>query len=171
MNSILPESSDVQRLECRIYTFAGWVAGTLLLAQSALLLEFLNRGDAVLRLADAQIPGHDRRHPIFILERTAVIALLPEVPMAEIERGFTSSRASIEHHVSWLLPGGGVIEGGLDMLEGMNMADFLAHRTKFVGLRNCTIFLPDGSGGTTIEPCVPWVALQTNRAVGASELC
>lgn len=169
MTTAVGQPTDLQRLDCRIYTFAGWVSGTLLFTAGALLLEHLNRGEPVLRLAGARIPGQERVHPYFIVERTAVIAVIPERPIAEIERQVVSSRMSIEHRVSWLLPGGGVIEGALEMLEGVRMDEHLAHRTKFVALRDCTLFLPDGAGGTTADPGVPWVALQTNRAVGVSE--
>ncbi len=166
------QSSDLQRLDCRVYTFAGWVSGTLLFTTNALLLDYLNRNETVLRLGDARIPGQEKRHPTFIVERAAVIAVVPDdlVHKPEIERHLISSRRLIEHRVSWLLPGGGIVEGALDMLEGVHMDEFLAHRTKFLALRDCTLFLPDGAGGTTVEPAVPWVALQTNRAVGVSEI-
>jgi hypothetical protein len=169
MTTAVGQSTDLQRLDCRIYTFAGWVSGTLLFTAGALLVEHLNRGEPVLRLADARIPGQQRVHPYFIVERTAVIAVIPDGVVAEIERAVVSSRVATTHQLSWLLPGGGVIEGSLDMLEGVRVDEHLAHRTKFVALRDCTLFLPDGAGGTTAEPGVPWVALQTNRAVGVSE--
>jgi hypothetical protein len=161
---------DLQRLDCRIYTLAGWVTGTLLLTANALLVEYLNRADPVLRLADAAIPGQTARHPLFLLERTSVIAVVAGDQGLEIERRLVSSRPSVEHRVSWLLQGGGVVEGALDMLQGVRMDEYLAHRTGFVSLHDCTLFLPDGAGGTTVEPAVTRLALHTSLAVGVSEL-
>ena len=124
MTTAIGQPTDLQRLGCRIYTFAGWVSGTLLFTANALLVEHLNRGEPVLRLADARIPGQQRVHPYFIVERTAVIAVVPDSPLVEIERPVVSSRVAITHQLSWLLPGGGVIEGALDMLgEAIDLAE------------------------------------------------
>ena len=159
---------DQRAVACRILTFAGWVEGKLHVPVKTPLVDYLNRGEALFRLTEARLPEQTERHGFFALERGAVILVVPLDPAEQPPPGRAASQR--DHAVSWLLPSGSIVEGTLSLLEGVRVSDHLMHRTGFVVLRRATLYyrLPDGSA--SVEPSIPWVALQANRAVGASEI-
>lgn len=159
---------DQRGIDCRILTFAGWVRGKLHVPVKANLVDYLNRGEALFRVTEAVLPEQTVTHRFFALERSAVIAVIPVDPSEQpppVAPGSTR-----DHDTSWLLPNGSVVQGTLHLLQGVRVSDHLMHRIGFVVLRRATLFQKLGDGTASVEPEIPWLALQSNRAVGATEI-
>ncbi|MBK9258578.1 MAG: hypothetical protein IPM54_01955 [Polyangiaceae bacterium] len=163
---MVANSNEKRTVACRILSYAGWIEGSLPIAAKIALVDHLNRPVQLFRLVDVKLPEQTVRHPFFALTRSATVAVAPlgtvEIP-PRVE-------GKIAHKTSWLLHGGIVIEGFLDLFEGVRVSDHLAHRTGFVALHDCTIYMPHAAAPTMVVPRVPFLALQTDRAIGASEI-
>jgi hypothetical protein len=151
---------------CRILTYAGWLEGAIRVAPRVVLIEHLNRPEQLYRLVDVKLPGQTVVLPFFALTRSSTVAVVP-MDAAEMPQPVEGRKA---HKTVWLLHDGIVVEGMLDLLEGVRVSDHLAHRTGFVALHDCTVYMPNSAGPTTVFPRVPFLALQTDRAIGTSEL-
>lgn len=158
--------SEKRIVACRILSYAGWIDGSMQVAPKIALINHLNRPETLFRLVDVKLPEQTIRHPFFALTRSSTVAVIP-VDAAEIPQPL---RGKTSHKTSWLLHGAIVIEGILDLLDGVRVSDHLAHRTGFVALHDCTLYMPHKEAPTTIVPRVPFLALQTDRAIGASEI-
>ncbi len=159
---------ELRTVPCRFLTFAGWLRGSLHVPPKVQLVDFLNRGEVLFRLTDASLPETLGVQPFFALQRSAVIAVIPEV--ADEKLPAMPVGALQEHPTSWLLPDGSVVHGTIGLLHGVRVSDHLMHRSGFVALREATVFERRTDGTTSIWPAVPWLGLQASRAIGASEL-
>jgi hypothetical protein len=169
MTEPIPYRPAQRSVPCRVFTFAGWVTGTMHPPARAHLIDFLNRSDAILRVTDATVPGQSEVHPFFALARNAIIAVLVVDPRERLGAA-REGPPPVVHRTSWLLPSGLVIDGSLELLEGVRISDHLMHRLGFIALHDCTFFAPDESGAIRAEPGVREIALQTSRAIGVSEI-
>ena len=159
----------VQRMiACRILTLAGWIEGTMHLPQGGTLLAFLGRGEPLFRLTETWLPGEHAPHPFFALQRDAVIAVSPISITEPLDA--TVGPPAITRRISWLLGSGGVIEGTLELAERMRVSDYLTTHSGFVPMRDCRVMLPPTARGRFDETNVTLLALQSNRAIGVTEV-
>lgn len=151
---------------CRILSYAGWIEGSMGVASRAALIDHLNRPEQLYRLVDAKLPGQTVVLPFFALTRSSTVAVVPMEP----EEAAPVIEGRKAHKTVWLLHDGIIVEGTLDLFEGVRVSDHLAHRTGFVALHDCTVYMPNTTGPTIVFPRVPFLALQTDRAIGTSEI-
>ncbi len=160
------ETTAKRLVACRILSFAGWIEASISIAARVTVVDHLNRPEQLYRLVNAQLPGQTVVLPFFSLTRASTVAVVPvdesEIPIAIADR--------TAHKTVWLLHDGIIIEGLLDLFQGVRVADHLAHRAGFVALHDCTVYMPNHTGPTTVFPRVPFLALQTDRAIGTSEI-
>lgn len=154
-------------IRCRILTFAGWLEGTFHVPTKIGFLEFLDREAVLFRLSDVILPGQLRQHPFFALERSAVVGVV--LPAGEPSVASRPPGAYATHRVAWLLGSGGVVDGEVELLEGIRVSDFLMHHTGFLPIERGTTFLRGEDGATEAVP-FSCFALQASRAVGVSEI-
>jgi hypothetical protein len=154
-------------ISCRILTFAGWIEGTFHVPTRVGFLEFLDREATLFRLSDVLLPGQLQRHPFFALERSAVVGVT--LPEGESSAAGRPPGVYATHRVSWLLGSGGVVDGEVELLEGIRVSDFLMHHPGFLPIERGTIFLRGDDGSTEAVPFSS-LALQASRAVGVSEI-
>jgi len=160
------QTTPKRRVDFRVLSFSGWIEGAMRLPARVSLIDYLNRPDQLYRLVDVKLPGQTMVLPFFALTRAATVAVIP-MNAAEMP-GLNEKRTA--HKTMWLLHEGIIVEGSLDLLEGVRISDHLAHRKGFVALHDCTIYMPNSAGPTTVFPRVPFLALQTDRAIGVSEI-
>lgn len=161
-----PSTANNRRVVCRILTYAGWLEGSLRISARIGLVDYLNRPNQLYRLVDVKLPGQTVQLPFFALTRAATVAVVP-MDAAEMPAPVEGHQT---HKTVWLLHNGIIVEGMLDLFEGIRVSDHLAHRTGFVALHDCTVYMPNAEGPTTVFPRIPFLALQTDRAIGASEI-
>lgn len=159
-------TTTTRLVACRILSFAGWLEGAIHIAAKVGFLDHLNRPDTLYRVVEAKLPGQSMVLPFFALTRSSTVAVVP----MEATEAPVPIEGRKNHKTIWLLHDGIVIEGMLDLFEGVRISDHLAHRTGFVALHDCTVYMPNGNGPTTVFPRVPFLALQTDRAIGVSEI-
>lgn len=157
---------NTRLVTCRILSYAGWIEASMRLAPRMAFIDHLNRPDQLYRLVDVKLPGQTVHLPFFALTRSSTVAVVP-MDGAESPPRLEGRRS---HKTEWLLHNGIIIEGTLDLYEGIRISDHLAHRAGFIALHDCTIYMPASSGPTTVFPRVPFLALQTDRAIGTSEI-
>jgi hypothetical protein len=160
------ETTPKRHVPCRILSYAGWIDASLVITARVPVVEHLNRPEQLYRLVNAQLPGQTIVLPFFTLTRASTVAVVP-VDESEIP---TAIEGRTAHKTVWLLHDGIIVEGMLDLFHGVRVADHLAHRAGFVALHDCTVYMPNHSGPTTVFPRVPFLALQTDRAIGTSEI-
>ncbi len=163
-----PQVVAQRTVECRVLTPAGWVLGRLRSPLNTPLLDYLNQREPFLRLTDVSIPPRHDRHDFFAVGLESAVAWIPQETAAVEE--MTAGLGTVAHATSWLLPGGVVLDGHLDLDPGERVSDHLLHRKGFVVLKDVTLILPHGGpflpGAFTYEV----LALQSARAVGVTEL-
>lgn len=160
------ETTAKRLVACRILSYAGWIEGSFRIASRIGFIENLNRPDQLYRLVDVKLPGQTIVLPFFALTRSSTVAVVP-MDAAEAAPRIEGRTA---HKTIWLLQSGIIVEGTLELFEGIRVSDHLAHRIGFVALHDCTIYMPNAAGPTTVFPRVPFLALQTDRAIGTSEI-
>ncbi len=160
------QTTPKRHVACRILSYAGWIEASIGVTARVALVDHLNRPEQLYRLVNAQLPGQTVILPFFALTRASTVAVIP-VDESEIPKPKEGRQA---HKTVWLLHDGIIIDGLLDLLEGVRVSDHLAHRTGFVALHDCTVYIPNSTGPTTVIPRVPFLALQTDRAIGTSEI-
>ncbi len=169
MTPMLQHHPAQRTVPCRILTFAGWIEGSLHVMQKSTLLDHLGRGESLLRLTDAWLPGEHMPHPFFALQRASVIAIAPDNDVEPIDS--TLSDKPVRRRISWLLSSGGVIEGTIALMEHVRVSDYLVHHDGFVPMEDCRIMLPPGARGRFDEVVTLLrLALQANRAIGVTEV-
>lgn len=159
---------DQREIPCRVLTTAGWVSGRFHVPRKAHLLDQLNRDEPFFRLTSVSLPGDPGVHPFFALTRAGAIVVVPDEP--EAPRSAANASSMARHGTRWLLDGGGIVEGTLSLLPGVRVSDHLMHRSGYVELSDCSLFLPDGKGSLTAELGIESLALQSARAIGVTEL-
>lgn len=159
-------ATQFRSVPCRILSFAGWLEGCFQVASKVALIDHLNRPDILYRLTNARLPEQSVHLPTFALTRASTIIVIP-LDVTEIPAPIEGRKV---HKTVWLLQGGIIIEGSLDLFEGVSVTEHLAHRTGFVALHDCTLYVPSSDSPTRVVPRVPYLALQTDRAIGATEL-
>lgn len=163
MSSYTP---DQRLVRSRIFTPAGWIEGDMHVARKTLLVDHLNRPEPLFRLTDVVLPGHEVHEPFFALVRSAVSFVVP-LDATEVQAPI---EGRVTHDTVWLLQSGIVVDGKLDLHPGVRVSDHLEHRVGFVALHDCTLYFPAHHATTTVIPRVPFLCLQTERAIGASEM-
>lgn len=157
---------DQRLVRSRIFTSAGWIEADMHVGRKTPLIDHLNRPESLFRLTNVILPGHENKEPFFALVRSSVAFVVPLDPTdfaPPIE-------GKVTHRTVWLLRGGIVIEGQLDLHPGIRVSDHLEHRSGFIALHDCALYFPAQHGATTVVPRVPCLSLQTERAIGASEV-
>jgi hypothetical protein len=152
----------------RVLTPAGWVRGALRLQESHRILDHLNTTEPFFRMTDVQLPLRQGAHPFFAVGRGSMMAVVPEEETDAQELLGRGGR--VVHSTSWLLPGGIILDGLMDLDEGERVSDHLVHKPGFVVLRECSVVFPHGGIFLPGEFSYPVVALQSSRAVGVTEL-
>lgn len=161
---VVPQRS----VDCRVLTPAGWLLGTLRMPAGERILSYLNRMEPFLRLTQVVLPHRAAPIPFFAVGRDNTLLLAPTTAgdVAELKE----HAGSVTHHTSWLLPGGVLLDGQMDLSPGERVSDHLLARTGFVVVSDCDILFPHGGTSNPGEFAFDVVVLQAACAVGVTEV-
>jgi hypothetical protein len=159
---------DLRPVKVRALFAGGEIEGTLHVPLRMPLLDFLNRGESLFRLTNAQILGQPAKMKFFALQRASTLALIPvgSEPLADPHQ----SQARVGRHVQCVMPSGGVVDGMLDVHGNQRVSDFLLRQAGFLAVRDAMLYVRDPSGATTAEPGIAAIAINASVIIGVSEI-
>lgn len=165
MLKLNPPLSPTQVL---VATQAGILRGTLHVPVALGLQEFLNTGDDLLRLTEAQLPGVSTPQPFLALLKSAVLLVIP-TDHAPVLRPDPEKMVRERRVVTCLL-GQGSVRGALEVPERVRTSDFLTRGPGFLDLHHATVgpetwVDPRQSGGTSL----PLVLVNSRQLLGIAE--
>ena len=163
----MPAAPQVRTVPARVLTPIGWVQGSFTVPRLHSFVDHLDHAGPSLRLRGVRLPG--RKDPVktFVVQRNAVILVIPDAD-GQFERTELVSGRKVDHALSCLLQHG-VVHGRLTTLASVPVAEFMLHHAGFVILRDAVIHLTAGAKPTRPTPAIPRLLVNAAHVIGVSE--
>ena len=160
----MPAAPPVRSVAVRVLTPIGWMQGVFVLPRMHAFVDFVEHAGPFLRIHDVRLPGRKDAVRTFVMQRNAVLLVVPE-DAEHLEKAEMTASAKVAHRVSCLMEHG-VVHGKLVIVADVAIGDFLLHHSGFVVLRDCVIQLRDAS-----KPSgrIPWLVVNAAHVIGVSE--
>jgi len=144
-----PTRPAQRQVPCRIFTPAGFLTGTLHVAEEQTLIDFLNGAGHFLSLTEVTLPGQSKALSFFALGRSSAVIVVPADDDLVVDEERSSIRSEL-HQVSCLFEGG-LLMGTLALPEQVRVSDELMAARGFLLMNHCTLGVDSGASGTASE--------------------
>ncbi|MEM9190194.1 MAG: hypothetical protein AAGF12_13500 [Myxococcota bacterium] len=162
------ELPSQRKVTAKVYTTAGWIAGTFHVPEVVPFLEFLGGDEDFFTLTDVELPRQTSPLPLLALQRHSTALVIPSAD----EVGPAPESTTV-HQVSCLLDGG-VVMGSLYLPPDLRVSDQLTLSARpgrrFVVLRRCTVGLDQSLPGKAGVETARLALVNVERVVGVAEM-
>lgn len=129
---------DQRQPKVQILTRGGWVSGTLHVPAKNAMVDYMNRPQEFFRMTDVSLQGRDAPLPFLALHRSAMMLLVPPADEEVLEQ---RTGGPWETKPVTCLLEFGVVDGTIDVHQGIRVSDFFQNRQGFVLIEEARLLL------------------------------
>lgn len=153
-------------VDCKIFTTAGFITAQAHILDRGMVVEQLEIVPEFYKLTQASLVGVETVVDFLALQRDAIVFWIPR---GEADDMLQRTLEPGERRRIFVLFGGGVIEGDLEIRSGTRLSDFITKQSGYILLRNCVITMGNVFSEAAPTERADAVIVNVNHVVGISD--